>query len=88
MNEHDGVLLGEPREELAQRREGAPAQLLRVRDLEDAAPGSGDRLDASQDGEEPRQRQDVARKRARAPPARAASSGTGSSASTRLSSAL
>src|SRR5262249_12336154 len=51
-----------PREELPQCRKRAPAQLLRIGNLEHAPPGASDGLDAAQDRKEACQREDVARK--------------------------
>ena len=57
----DVSLLGQARQQLPQRAEGAPPQLLRVRDLEDAALRRRDGLHPPQNRKEPRQGQYVAR---------------------------
>ena len=54
-----GRAVDEAHEELAQRREGPPPQLLRVRDLEHGAPGARHRRHLAQHGEDAREGDDV-----------------------------
>ena len=59
--EDDFVLFRQPREQLPQSGERAPAQLLGVRDLENASPGACHGLDAAEHGKELRERENVSR---------------------------
>ncbi len=59
------MILGQPHEQLAQRRRGPPAQLQRIGNLEHPALGVGHRAHPPQHGKQARQRQHVARQKRR-----------------------